>query len=215
MKRILCFGDSNTWGYTPGTSVRYDENTRWTGVCQKALGEGYKILEDGLNGRTTAIEDFSNPWLNGEKSLGFSLTAQKPLDLIVVSLGTNDLKFTGATGSGKGLDALLKRVKGFDSYYASSSPVFPHGVKILVVSPIRMHENAAGQTPEYGRLLSYEESVKFPPVYAAIAKAHGAEVLDASLYAGASPVDNVHMDAASHHALGLAIADKIRQMLED
>jgi lysophospholipase L1-like esterase len=212
MKRILCFGDSNTWGFTPGTGERYPDDVRWTGVCQKALGAGYKILEDGLNGRTTALEDFSNPWLNGSKNIGYSLIAQKPLDMIVLSLGTNDLKFTGATGSGKGMDALLKQIMGFDVYYKGSTPVFPNGIKVLLVSPIQIHENSAGQTPEYGRLLSHEESVKFPAVYAGIAKAYGIEVLDASQFAQPSTVDNVHMGPESHHALGLAIAEKIKEI---
>lgn len=212
MKRILCFGDSNTWGYTPGTGQRYPEDVRWTGVCQKALGEDYKILEDGLNGRTTMFDDFSNPWLNGGKNLGYSLIAQKPLDMIVLSLGTNDLKFTGATGSGKGLDALLNRIKGFDAYYPGSTPVFPNGLKILVISPIEIHQNSAGLPTEYGRLTSYEQSVKFPAVYAGIAQAHGVDILNAADYGSPSPVDNVHMGPESHQALGLAVAEKIREI---
>lgn len=213
MKRILCYGDSNTWGYTPGTGARYSQLVRWTGICQQLLGPEYLILEDGLNGRTTAFDDYSDPWLNGYKSIGYSLVAQKPLDLIVVSLGTNDLKFTGASGSGRGLDALLKLIEGFDYAYAASSKVFPQGVKILLVSPISLHPNAAGQALEYGHLRNYEQSLKFSKFYGAIAQAHGIQWLDASAYAGASPIDNVHMDPESHAALARAIADKIREMV--
>ena len=54
---ILCFGDSNTWGYKPDKSGRYDENIRWTGLLQKKLGSGYHIIEEGLCGRTTVFQD--------------------------------------------------------------------------------------------------------------------------------------------------------------
>ena len=55
MKRIVCYGDSNTWGYTPGTGARYPEDVRWTGRLQRALGPGYAVVEEGLNGRTTIM----------------------------------------------------------------------------------------------------------------------------------------------------------------
>ena len=83
-KNILCYGDSNTWGYTPGTGQRYPASVRWTGVMKKALGEGYHICEDGLNGRTTS---FDFPWSeckNGQTGLSYALLSQKPLDLLII-----------------------------------------------------------------------------------------------------------------------------------
>ena len=53
-RRILCFGDSNTWGYKP-TGGRYDEETRWPMRMQRLLGDGYIVIEEGLNGRTCVI----------------------------------------------------------------------------------------------------------------------------------------------------------------
>ena len=57
MKRILCFGDSNTWGYDPATQDRFDRATRWPGVLREQLGTGYEVIEEGLNGRTTVWND--------------------------------------------------------------------------------------------------------------------------------------------------------------
>src|SRR6056297_2207238 len=92
MKRILCYGDSNTWGYVPLTGERYDETVRWTMLLQEKLGGDYKIIEEGLNGRTTVLDDPLEPGRNGLTYLGPCVQSQSPLDLVVLMLGTNDLK---------------------------------------------------------------------------------------------------------------------------
>ena len=65
MKRILCFGDSLTWGYDPANRVRFDEDSRWPCVMEKILGDGYKVIEEGQNGRTIATEDPAEGEKNG------------------------------------------------------------------------------------------------------------------------------------------------------
>ena len=92
MRRILCFGDSNTWGYDPATGERFDEQTRWTGVLQAALGGDYTVIEEGLNGRTTVWDDPIEGHKNGHEYLVPCLETHRPLDLVVLMLGTNDLK---------------------------------------------------------------------------------------------------------------------------
>ena len=99
MKKILCFGDSNTYGYDPagmrdGTAVRYAHDVRWCGVAQRDLGEGWHVIEEGLNGRTTVRDDMCHldTNLNGIRALPMLLEAHKPLDAIVIMLGTNDSK---------------------------------------------------------------------------------------------------------------------------
>lgn len=93
--RILCYGDSNTYGYIPaGMGRRYDEQTRWTALLQKKLGTDYTIIEEGCSGRTTDIDDPDAVWKNGMKGLHISLHSHRPLDMIILMLGTNDLKTT-------------------------------------------------------------------------------------------------------------------------
>lgn len=98
MKRILCYGDSNTWGCIPGVYARYPEAARWTGIMAKQLGDGYRIHEDGINGRSTVWNDPENPCRNGLAGIGYALYRSKPLDLVIVMLGTNDLNYTDANG---------------------------------------------------------------------------------------------------------------------
>ena len=57
MYEVLCFGDSNTWGYDPVSKQRFPNGVRWTGVLQAELGPGFRVIEEGLNGRTTVWED--------------------------------------------------------------------------------------------------------------------------------------------------------------
>ena len=139
MRNILCYGDSNTWGYIPVKCERYPFDVRWTGVLQQELGAEYRIIEEGLNARTTAYEDPWSYWRNGKDYLPACLISQKPLDLLIISLGTNDLKFTGAFGAMKGVETLIATTQMVQAK-KESSLVFPNGVKILVVSPIELGE---------------------------------------------------------------------------
>src|SRR5574344_3156538 len=92
MKKILCFGDSNTYGYKPENRLRYDENIRWTTIVQKSLEKyGYEIIEEGLCGRTAGFDDYL-PQQNGIKTLPALLKKHSPLCGIIIMLGTNDLK---------------------------------------------------------------------------------------------------------------------------
>ena len=92
MKEILCYGDSNTWGFTPTTGARYPYAVRWPGALGALLGSGCRITENGVNGRTTVFNDPDFPCRNGKTGLGYALCAGKPFDLVILMLGTNDLK---------------------------------------------------------------------------------------------------------------------------
>ena len=211
MKNILIYGDSNTWGYTPGTGVRYAPDVRWTGVCQKALGDEYHIIEEGMNARTSSYDDPWDLWRNGRDYLPGALISHKPLDLLVISLGTNDLKFTDAFGAAKGAETLISIAQMVQDR-KESSKVFPNGLKILLVSPILLHPCVAND--EYGTLRNgAEESKKFLKYYKHVAEAKGVEFFDAASVAEPSTVDGIHMMPESHKALGEALAQKVREIL--
>lgn len=213
MKNILCFGDSNTWGYTPGTGVRYDLTQRWTGVMQAALGQDYRVLEDGLNARTSVYEDPWSPWRLGKEALPMSLVAQKPLDLLILMLGTNDLKFTDAYGAAKGAETLIGIAQMVQAR-KESSPVFPNGLKILLVSPILLHPVVADDP--YGTLRKgADESLSFARYYRHVAQAKDVAFFDAATVAQPSTIDGVHMEPQSHRALGLALAEQARGLLDE
>lgn len=210
MHNILCYGDSNTWGYTPATGERYPVDVRWTGVLQQELGAEYRIIEEGMNARTTAYEDPWSYWRNGKDALPGCLVSQKPLDLLIISLGTNDLKFTGAFGAMKGAETLIS-VANMVQNKKESSLVFPEGVKILVVSPIELGEGIDSQIDSVfcGKV---EESRKFSAYFERMCDRNNVYFLDAAKYAKPSPTDNIHMEPESHAALAKAIAEKVREI---
>lgn len=88
MKEILCFGDSNTHGYMPGLGTRYPIDQRWSGLLGKLLGDGYHVVEEGMDGRTTAFEDDLQPWRSALGYIGPCVKTHAPLDLIIIMLGT-------------------------------------------------------------------------------------------------------------------------------
>lgn len=212
-KRILCYGDSNTWGATPGTGARIAEDKRWTGVCQRILGAGYRILEEGLPGRTTVYEDPCDPVMNGLSALGYTLCSQKPIDLVVLFLGTNDVKFTNAFGAASGIDTLLHRIVNANVYYPGSCPVFCGTPKVLLIAPPLILPEIDKAMPDSRFTGLAHHSRDFSRLYRLAAEKHGAEFLDAAAIAQPSPVDCLHLDEGAHAALGAAVADKIRQML--
>ena len=118
MKQILCFGDSNTFGLIPGTGNRYDWNIRWTGILDKNLREkGYRIIEEGLCGRTTVFDDSFREGRKGADILPTLLESHNPIDIVILMLGTNDCKILVSPiylGQGVG-------EKGFDSEFDDSS----------------------------------------------------------------------------------------------
>lgn len=213
---ILCFGDSNTWGYDPGTGQRLDKELRWPGVLARELGENYNVIEDSISGCTTVFSDPYDDLRNGKENLGHALAAHAPLSLLIISLGTNDLKYTNALGSSKGLNELLRRLDNVDGVYPvpSGIPNFPEGTKVLVISPIALHEEIYDRRPEAFLRSKYEESLLFAEYYEPVARAHKAYFLDAAKYAVPSVLDCVHMDVRSHTSLGCAIAEKIKEIFE-
>ena len=92
MKTILCFGDSITWGYEPGTAGRLPFESRWPGVVQASLGAGFLVVEEALNGRTTVTDSPFIDGRSGRAMLGPLLESHFPVDLVVILLGTNDLQ---------------------------------------------------------------------------------------------------------------------------
>ena len=87
MREIMCFGDSNTWGYDPARGARFAREVRWTGVLQASLGPGIHVIEEGLNGRTSVWEDPVEGDKMGRRHLMPCLESQAPLDLVVLMLG--------------------------------------------------------------------------------------------------------------------------------
>ena len=203
MKNILCYGDSNTWGCKPGVLTRLPADVRWTGVLAQQLGKGYSIIEDGINGRSTAWEDPTNLCRNGISGLGYALYRSKPLDLVVVMLCTNDLNHTDAEGYYHGIKLLAKQILQANIGFPGTSNVFLDEPRLLLISPSEKYPGTRG----------YEESLKLAYYTEKVANELNVPWLDAAKFAKPSPLDGCHMAEKYHHALGVAVFEKIKEIL--
>ena len=217
MRRILCFGDSNTWGYVAGTGERYAHDVRWTGVVQRELGGDYTVIEEGLNGRTSVYDHPRALARKGIDDLLPCLLSQKPLDLVVLMLGTNDLQWTDAYGAAGGARFMVDRIKHY-SYLEESSWMFKEGkgqARILLIAPIRVHPCVNERDPIKRRHNYVEEAKLFSELYEQAARETGCYFLDAAQYAEPSEADGLHMTLESHEKFGVAVAEKIKEIFAE
>ena len=207
MKTVLCYGDSNTWGYDPSTKERFPIEARWTGVLAETLGQDTRVIEEGLNGRTTVWDDPIEGHKNGQTYLPPCLTSHKPIDLVVLMLGTNDLKARFslpagdiARGAGQLCDIILK---------SDTGPRGRHPKLILMAPP------ALAQLGEFADMFEggAEKSLQFRDRFSAVAEEKGVDCLDVGSVVQTSNIDGVHLEADAHHSLGVAVAIRAKQLL--
>lgn len=206
MKNILCFGDSNTWGYAPGTELRYPPEVRWTGVLQSEMGTGFRIIEEGLNGRTTNMDEPGRSDRNGARLLPVLLESHRPLDLVVVMLGTNDLKVVferSAQDIAKGARVVCEIV-------LNCEYLLPSGPEVLLVSPALVANPGGGQMEEMEGAVG--KSREFPGLFLQVARDLGIHFWDAAPVVDVSPFDGVHWDAPEHLKFGRGLASVIRDI---
>ena len=204
MKTILCYGDSNTWGAVPMASWddarRYAPAERWTGVMQAELGAGYHVIAEGLPGRTTAIEDpVEGAHLSGLAHFRPCLESHRPLDLVVLMLGTNDFKRRlglEAEDVAIGVRRLFEELHVLDRFGDERPPV-------LLICPPPIEVAGIFVTMYAG---ADAKSRALAPLLRSLTVDHGAHFLDAGAIIASSPVDGIHLDAAAHVALGKAAA---------
>ena len=211
MKNVLFYGDSNTWGFDPSTGGRYPLEKRWTTICANILGGGYHCIAAGLNGRMTAFDDPVKECRNGLEGLDYELQTHKPLDLLVIMLGTNDLKYTDAEGSTLGMRALLRKALSANERFHLSYPVFPDETRILLVSPVLI----TGTVNDNAACNEAEESKQMAGLYGKLAGEYGLWFLNAANVTGPSVTDGVHLSSEGHRAIAMAVAEKIREVFEE
>lgn len=210
MKTVLCYGDSLTWGYNAEGPSRHALEDRWPSVLQAALGAEVRVLAEGLNGRTTAFDDhLAGEDRNGARTLPTLLGTHSPLDLIVIMLGSNDMKpwiHGNPLAAKQGMARLVKIVRGH------AYPLEAEAPQILLVSPppIGRTENA-----EFAEMFSGADkaSDELAGLYDALADEVGCGFFDAGSVAETTPLDGVHLDAENTRKIGEALAPVARVML--
>ena len=219
---ILCFGDSNTWGCIPEweaseePSERYPRGVRWTSILQRNLGSKADVVEEGMGGRTT-VRELPKPGREGrykvaKKYLPVSLLTHRPLDMIILMLGTNDVHIPICPTEEELGDGVRELIRMIDE----QPKAWRDGVRprILLVAPPHL-EKAKGRTDlwlnfgEEGLRLSH----LFGNAYRRVAQEMQVDFLNAGSYIGPSEADGIHLTAEAHILLGEKITDKVNEIL--
>lgn len=205
MKNILFFGDSNTWGFDPRTGGRYPADVRYTGLLASMLPEGYQGIECGLNGRTTAYDDGCDGWSSGSKYLPVMLKTHDPLDLVVLMLGTNDLKARlGLTIDDvvKGMRRLVNIVHSPGMWNLRAAP------RVLVVAPMHLNGETLLTSP-FGDVFnarSVDLSRQLGAAFEKLCADESCCCFDAGQLGPVTSTDGVHMSPADHRRLAEMLA---------
>jgi lysophospholipase L1-like esterase len=206
MRSILCYGDSNTWGYDPETGERFGRDGRWPGVLRARVGADVEVIEEGLSGRTSAYNDPLDSNLNGLTFFPVCLATHLPLDVVALFLGTNDLFLPGgftaqfaAQGVGALVDVVARSTAGRDGD--------PPKCLVVVPPPFAPLGELEPWSPH-----GVAESERFSEAFQRMAKEHPCRLLDLRGVVESSPVDGIHFDMPGHAAIGAAVADALTEL---
>jgi lysophospholipase L1-like esterase len=209
---VLCFGDSNTHGTMAmrwrGDRRRLSKPERWTSVMGTALGAGWEVLPEGHPGRTTVLDDpIEGAHKNSLRALPAILESHRPLDLVIVMLGTNDLKARfghSAQDIALGVQRVLTEIRRSDCGPGGRAP------EILIAAPV-----AALVTGIFTDMFAgaTEKAAALPALLRGVAEQSGAAFVDLNEVAKVDPVDGIHLDATAHAAIGHRMAEAVRKAL--
>lgn len=205
MYRILCYGDSNTWGFRPDQPfTRFPQDIRWTGVLRSILGLEHEIIEEGLNGRTTVWDDPFGDHKNGKTYLSPCLESHAELDLVIIMLGTNDLKAhfkLTAAEVAQGVKNLISIVRSSGSGRNGNTP------EILVVAPpsigkLTLMAGIYGDAPEKSKDLANQIRL--------ITQLMNCSFMDAGEVVTSSSIDGVHWESDQHRCFAEVVSERIQ-----
>jgi lysophospholipase L1-like esterase len=192
VKTLVCFGDSNTWGYIPGSNgERFPREVRWPVQLQRALADDWEVIAEGLNGRTAAVESPVEDGRNGLPYFLPCLRSHKPVDLVVIYLGTNDVNFLRDDLVARSVGRLVKLARTSETGPGFGPP------QVIVVCPPPMDGHVLG------------------PHFTDVCGDLGCELLDLEGVAAYSQLDGEHLDEAGNQAVAAALEDRVRRLFPE
>ena len=208
--RILCYGDSNTWGYISGSDhQRYGEE-RWTRILSKILGEKFEIIEEGLNSRTLLSNDLrpGKQGKNGYEYLIPCLDTHDPINLVIIMLGTNELK-CNYNKNAKEIGNM------FEEYFVKTilnrkSQINKSHPKLLIIAPPIVNDDVEYYKEDNKYKGATEKSKELGSIYENIALKYNCYFLgNDGLETG---VDGIHLTKDSHKKLAELLAVKVKEI---
>ena len=206
MKKILCFGDSNTYGFIPQSGLRYDINTRWTGILQTLCNNEFEITEAGCNNRTAFIDNPAGINQTGYKILPEYLKTNF-FDIIILAIGINDLqRFFNPT--------LNEFKQGMEKLIQITKNLSPKS-KIILICPSKL--NLAGINNgifsyQFDKI-SVEKSGKLSPIYKSLAEKYKCHFIDLNNIVEVSSLDGLHFSPKSHKTIAENLYKNLKQTI--
>lgn len=206
MKKVLCFGDSNTYGFVPGKCTRYDKNTRWTGILQSLCRNELEVIEAGCNNRTAFIDNPAGIEQTGYKILPKYLKAEY-FDIIILAIGVNDLQlFFRPT--------LEEFEQGIEKLVQITKELSPKS-KIILTCPAKLNLDGINNgifSFQFDEI-SVEKSYHLPQIYKKLAEKHACKLVDLNEIVKVSPLDGLHFSAESHKTIAENLYKNLKQTI--
>ncbi len=202
MKKILCYGDSNTFGFIPENCKRYDKDSRWSGILSEILKENYQVIEEGMNNRTGFFKNPEGLKQSGGEYLSVFLQNHRNLDICIISLGTNDAQFfynLDENSTKNGLQNLIDSVREVNIK-----------TNIIIVPPVKITENIlhSGFSMMFNRE-SIDKINKVFPIFEQIAKENNCLYFDFNQITSPAQKDGLHYTKESHTIIANKLAEFI------
>ena len=201
MKKILCYGDSNTFGYNPFDSSRFDEKTRWTALLQENLGSDFEIIEEGACDRTGIADNDKGFLYSAQRHFPKMITKTKNVDLLILAIGTNDLQFKydlTVHQFENGLEKLIVTAKN-------------NVRRIILIPPVILHENVLeGFFKFQFDETSVSKSKKIGKIYRKLSNIYGLDYFDLNDFVKPSNADGLHYDSEGHKIISTKLSDYIK-----
>ncbi len=202
MKKILCYGDSNTFGFNPKNFSRFDENTRWTAILQSKLGSEFTVINEGMCDRTGFVDNPNGPLFSSQKHFPDLISKFKHLEFLFLWIGTNDLQFRyniKPDAIEKGLSFLIESAQ-------------TNVKNIIVIAPTILSEKIlSGPFNSKFDNLSIIKSRKIGKIYENIAKKLNCKFININEYVKPADFDGLHYNEISHRI----IADKLSDLIKN
>ena len=200
MKKVLCFGDSNTFGFIPESGKRYDKNTRWSGILTQLAAEKFEIIEAGCNNRTAFTDNPAGFEQTGCKVLPTLLN--KDLDCVILAIGVNDLQFF--------YNPTLEEIKNGMRRLVDIVREHCPNAEIILVSPARLTDNIFnGYFRAMFDKISIEKSLHLSEIYESIAKEKNCRFADWDKIVTVSPKDGLHLEPDAHKKIAEAMFESL------
>ena len=212
---ILCFGDSNTWGYDAVTEGRFPKEKRWPTILQENLGMRYEVTPDGMNGRCTIFCNPGYDYTCGLDTLPAELAANHPVDMIIFMLGTNDCIFSDFYEINEetvayGMEQIIKKVEEKSDEIQGFEP------EMIIVVPGALRKPDEQTIREVSFKESGREySEKLAPLYEDIANRHHCGFIDGTELLEVSPLDCVHLTENGQKTLADLLTDYLQNKAKE